>query len=149
MEFQFKSISEIPDPYSLPLESIRIADPALFYHDKQWDFFKRLREEAPVHFYEYDVAGRVWSLSRYDDIKATDTDYKIFSSEPSIVLGPAIGTESEIPDVDMQMFIAMDPPRHDEQRATVAPVVAPTNLKKLESTIRERVGRILDFTSSW
>ncbi len=144
MEFQFKPVSEIPDPYSLPLKNLRVADPALFYHDKQWDFFKRLREEAPVHFYEYDVAGRVWSLARYDDIKATDIDYKTFSSEPSIVLGPAIGIESEIPDVDMRMFIAMDPPKHNEQRSTVAPVVAPTNLKKLESTIRERVARILD-----
>ena len=42
------------------------------------------------------------------------------------------------------MFIAMDRPKHDLQRATVSPVVAPPNLKELESTIRERAGRILD-----
>ena len=43
--------------------------------------------------------------------------------------------------LDLSMFIAMDPPKHDAQRATVAPVVAPTNLKKLESTIRgEQIG---------
>ena len=39
------------------------------------------------------------------------------------------------------MFIAMDPPKHDVQRKTVSPIVAPPNLAKLESTIRERVAR--------
>jgi cytochrome P450 len=38
----------------------------------------------------------------------------------------------------------MDPPKHDDQRKTVSPIVAPANLAKLESTIRERVGDILD-----
>jgi cytochrome P450 len=42
------------------------------------------------------------------------------------------------------MFIAMDPPKHDVQRATVTPVVAPRNLVKLEDTIRGRVAKILD-----
>jgi cytochrome P450 len=42
------------------------------------------------------------------------------------------------------MFIAMDPPKHDVQRATVSPVVAPRNLAILESTIRERAAKILD-----
>ena len=42
------------------------------------------------------------------------------------------------------MFIAMDPPKHDLQRATVSSVVAPPNLAKLEGTIRERAAKILD-----
>ena len=41
-------------------------------------------------------------------------------------------------------FISMDPPKHDEQRKIVAPIVAPMNLANLSATIRERVGRILD-----
>ena len=38
----------------------------------------------------------------------------------------------------------MDPPRHDEQRKTVSPVVAPGNLQRMEPVIRERAGVILD-----
>src|SRR5215469_6390686 len=38
----------------------------------------------------------------------------------------------------------MDPPRHDEQRKIVSPMVAPPNLAKLSQTIRERAIRILD-----
>ncbi|NJN52357.1 MAG: cytochrome P450, partial [Gammaproteobacteria bacterium] len=48
--------------------------------------------------------------------------------------------------VDFQTsnFISMDPPKHDEQRKTVQGVVAPMNLAKLEATIRQRAGDILD-----
>jgi cytochrome P450 len=38
----------------------------------------------------------------------------------------------------------MDPPKHDHQRRAVQGVVAPLNLKKLESVIRERAAKILD-----
>ena len=38
----------------------------------------------------------------------------------------------------------MDPPKHDVQRKTVSPVVAPANLQQLEPLIRERAGAILD-----
>jgi cytochrome P450 len=42
------------------------------------------------------------------------------------------------------MFIAMDPPKHDVQRKTVSPVVAPRNLAALSGLIRQRVCDILD-----
>ena len=42
------------------------------------------------------------------------------------------------------MFIAMDQPQHDFHRQTVAPIVAPTNLAKLENTIREYSIKILE-----
>jgi cytochrome P450 len=42
------------------------------------------------------------------------------------------------------MFIAMDPPKHDEQRKVVSPVVGARNLAALEPIIRERVCLILD-----
>ena len=38
----------------------------------------------------------------------------------------------------LPMFIAMDPPKHDEQRKAVSPIVAPHNLASMEGTIRER-----------
>jgi cytochrome P450 len=42
------------------------------------------------------------------------------------------------------MFIAMDPPKHDQQRKAVAPVAGPRNLAALEPQIRRRVCDILD-----
>src|SRR5437870_13082113 len=43
-----------------------------------------------------------------------------------------------------ESFIAMDPPRHDEQRKIVSPIVAPPNLAKMSGTIRERAIRMLE-----
>src|SRR3546814_1245627 len=46
--------------------------------------------------------------------------------------------------MDVAMFIAMDPPKHDRQRAAVQGVVAPKNLREMESLIRSRVQEVLD-----
>lgn len=47
-------------------------------------------------------------------------------------------------DFTLPMFIAMDPPKHDVQRKTVSPIVAPANLMNLENLIRERTCNVLD-----
>jgi len=38
------------DPYSVPLAEINVANPFLFSHDVHEAWFKRLRDEAPVHY---------------------------------------------------------------------------------------------------
>ena len=48
------------------------------------------------------------------------------------------------PDSRRPSFISMDPPKHDQQRKIVAPIVAPMNLANLAGTIRQRAGLILD-----
>jgi len=42
------------------------------------------------------------------------------------------------------MFIAMDQPKHDEQRKSVSPIVAPGNLALMDQTIRTRTRKVLD-----
>ena len=42
------------------------------------------------------------------------------------------------------MFISMDPPKHDAQRKTIAPIVSSENLRNMAPLIRERAGKILD-----
>jgi len=126
--------------YAMPLADINPVDPAPFL-DGTWDiYFERLRAEDPVHWAvsEEEEVGGYWSVTRWHDIMAVDTDHATFSSEPTIVLpDPA-------EDFTLPMFIAMDPPKHDQQRKTVSPVVAPDNLARLEPTIRERCATILD-----
>jgi cytochrome P450 len=126
--------------YSMPLEAINPGNPELFRTDSMWPYFERLRKEDPVHWSVSPIpeVGGYWSVMRYDDIVAVDSDHETFSSEPTIVLpDPA-------PDFTLPMFIAMDPPRHEQQRKTISPVVAGPSLAHLEPIIRERAGRILD-----
>ncbi len=128
----------IADPYTLPLDAIDVSDSRLFEADAWGPYFKRLREEDPVHFTENELFGRFWSVTKFNDIMHVDMHHKIFSSEPNIV----IGDQEE--DFKLPMFIAMDQPKHDEQRKVAQPVVMPMNLAKLEGTIRGRVQTILD-----
>ena len=135
---------EIPSAYDVPLEDINPIWPRAFQENRLWEFFDRLREEDPVHFNETEQTGRYWSLTRYDDIKAVDIDHKNFSSQHGITLG--IPIDAPLPEgaLDVDMFIAMDPPKHDVQRKTVSPVVAPSNLANMEPLIRERTIEVLD-----
>ena len=134
----------IPDPYSIPLADLTVVDPALFQQDAHWDYFARLRAEDPVHLNEDEEFGRVWSVTRFEDIMYVDKHHELFSSEAGITLGLPNSRSKERENFQTSNFIAMDPPKHDVQRATVAPVVAPSNLANLESTIRARAGAILD-----
>ena len=73
--------------YSTPLEQIDVADPLLFKNNTMWPYFERLRAEAPVHYCTTnEEAGPYWSVTRYKDIMAVDTNHQVFSSEGSIVL---------------------------------------------------------------
>ena len=108
------------------------------------EYFERLRRDDPVHFNETEVAGRYWSLTRYDEIKAVDTDHKNFSSAHGITLGFPIDQPLPEGALDVSMFIAMDQPKHDVQRKTVSPVVSTRNLAGMEALIRERTCEVLD-----
>jgi cytochrome P450 len=130
------------DPASIPLAQLNVANPQLFKEDLIWPYFKRLREEAPVHYCADSQYGAYWSVTKFDDILAIDADHQTFSSEFATGGVTIQGTPSS--GEFMPMFIQMDPPRHDEQRAAVAPRFAPTRLAELESVIRERAGAILD-----
>ena len=132
------------DPWTAPLEEINMINGRYFEEDVQGDFFKRLRQEDPVHLNELPETGRYWSVTKFDDIMYVDTHHEIFSSAHGIGIGPRIDAEPDPNDMNLSMFIAMDPPKHDVQRATVSPVVAPPNLAKLQDTIRSRAAAILD-----
>lgn len=129
---------EIPDPYSIPLKEINVSQARLFQTNTHWAYFKRLREEDPVHYCEHSDFGPYWSITKFNDIMYVDKNHEIYSSEGGIVIGDRSA------DFKTPNFISMDPPRHDLQRMTVSPVVAPFNLAKLQGTIKERVENILD-----
>ena len=123
---------------ALPLNGIDVSRAELFRTDSHWNYFKRLRREDPVHYCGQSLFGPYWSITRFRDIMDIEKNHQDFSSEPGITLAdrPA--------DFQTTNFISMDPPKHDVQRKTVQGVVAPMNLARLESTIRERACTILD-----
>ncbi len=127
--------------YSTPLEDFNVASPELFETDAHWPYFERLRAEAPVHYTARSEYGPYWSVSRYQDIIAVDSNHEVFSS--SSELGGI--SVFDAPDTtERASFIALDPPRHDAQRKVVMPMFATESLKALEPLIRERAAKILN-----
>ncbi len=128
---------------ALPLDQLNPADIQYFVDDTVGHVFDRLRREDPVHHSRSPIPelGDYWSVTRYQDIMHVDTHPEIFSSEWSLggitLFNPA---ESD----RLPMFIAMDPPKHDDQRKAVSSIVAPANLNNWQSLIRERTGQVLD-----
>ncbi len=140
-----KNPPPIPDdPWGMPIEDINMVDGRLFEQNVHWELFKRLREQDPVHLNDLPETGRYWSLTKFEDIMFVDKNHEMFSSAHGIGIGPRVGAEPDPEELGLSMFIAMDPPKHDLQRATVSGVVAPPNLARMESIIRERAGNILD-----
>ncbi|MBA4208576.1 MAG: cytochrome P450 [Parvibaculum sp.] len=128
--------------YAQPLETLNPAQPALFEADAVLPYFERLRAEEPVHYTPESDYGPYWSITKYNDIMAVDTNHQVFSSDymkGGITISG--GQENFEP---LPMFIAMDPPRHDVQRKAVSPAVAPSALAQMAPQIRERAAGILD-----
>ena len=129
---------------AIPIEQIDVSRPNLFQKDTIGLFFDRLRKEDPVHYCRESNVGPYWSVTKFNDIMAVDTNHKVFSSEAKLG-GIAIQDMHSVEGaLELEMFIAMDPPKHDQQRKAVTSSVAPSNLRLLEPTIRERACEILD-----
>jgi cytochrome P450 len=145
--------------YATPIAELNPAQPKLFQDDAMWPYFERLRAEDPIHYTPESEYEAHWSITRYNDIMAVDTNHQVFSSEGGITLPASAATiarmieEGGMPDGPdlfsdgsngVTMFIAMDPPKHDAQRKTVSPAVSPASLAEMEPIIRERAAAILD-----
>ena len=130
--------SDIPDPWSLPLETLDVSKAELFGSDLHGEYFRRLRKEDPIHYCAESQFGPFWSITKYKDIIAIDANHGAFSSAVNIVIG------DQDPNFAPPMFIAMDEPKHGVQRKTVSPAVAPARLSDIEALIRQRVCTILD-----
>jgi len=126
------------EAYAMPLDQIELATPERFRDNTMWPFFERIRNEDPVHHSVHPEHGPYWSITKYNDIMAVDTNHGVFSSEGGITI------VEQDDDFQLPMFIAMDPPKHDAQRKVVSPIVSPHNLATMEAVIRSRAGKILD-----
>ena len=75
--------------YNTPLEDLDVSNPHLWPSEEMWPIFERLRDEDPLHYCKDgwtsegrtemdEPIGPYWSVTRYEDIMAVDTDHKRF-----------------------------------------------------------------------
>ncbi|MDB9756881.1 cytochrome P450 [Pseudomonadales bacterium] len=133
--------AEHGNPYDIDIDAIDVSQPEYFQNDTIGLYFKRLRNEQPIHYCAESRFGPYWSVTKFNDIMAIDKDHQNFSSDA--FLGGIQMTDFP-KGMERSNFINMDPPQHDAQRKVVSPIVAPSNLATMEGTIREHVIDILD-----
>jgi cytochrome P450 len=129
------------ETYAAPIETLNPAQPELFQADAMWPIFERLRAEDPVHYCANSKYGPYWSVTKFNDIVAVDSNHEAFSSDSQnggIIIGDAFEPR------EASSFIALDPPDHDAQRRVVSPMFSSQGIAALEPLIRERAAKILD-----
>jgi cytochrome P450 len=131
----------VTDAYGLPLDAIDVSNPKLYQDDIWHPYFERLRREDPVHYTRDGMYGSYWSVTKFKDIMQVETAPQIYSSEAK--LGGITITDRPM-EFRRSSFISMDPPRHDDQRKVVSPIVAPANLQNMSGLIRERTAHVLE-----
>ncbi len=134
-----------PSPSS-PLSQLNVADPHLFGREEVLPLFAKLRAEDPVHYCEDSPYGPYWSITKYDDIVAVDTNHEAFSSKAELG-GIVIDDDLTIdPNGGFTAisFISMDNPLHSSHRKAVQPMAAPPSIAEMTDLIRERTQTVLD-----
>jgi cytochrome P450 len=149
----------VADARAVPLAEINPGKVERFQNDTLWPYFRRLRAEDPVHFTPDSEFGPYWSITKWEDIMAVDTNHEAFSSTGGIVLtsleararmrGLAGDRSAEAQMQAAQRgedasFIRLDEPFHAPKRKAVSPTLAPSNIAEMAPLVRERAGQILD-----
>ncbi|WP_293372049.1 hypothetical protein [Phenylobacterium sp.] len=127
--------------YSTPLKDFQVAEVSHFTSDTHWPWFERLRREDPVHYCAESEYGAYWSVTKFQDIVAVDSNHEVFSSDSS--RGGIMIADAFEPSEDSS-FIALDPPDHDAQRRVVTPTFSTAGMAAMEPLIRDRAAAILD-----
>ncbi|HMO43286.1 MAG TPA: hypothetical protein PKB04_08175, partial [Phenylobacterium sp.] len=112
---------------AIPLADLNPGRAIRFQNDTIWPVFERLRREDPVHLTENSEFGRYWSVTKWDDILAVDTNHEAFSSADGITLPNLEALEAQRKALGEDRprragagFITMDEPEHGRQRKAVS-----------------------------
>src|ERR1700757_240364 len=127
------------------LDSVDLADPAVWDDGPPHDLFERMQREAPVHFSpqrNLPDEGGFWSITRFDDVRAVSRDHRTFSSEKR---GFFHMDDIGVP-LDMQRLnlISMAPPRHDRLKALVIKEFTPEAVGTHQGAVNQIISSVLD-----
>lgn len=102
-----------------------------------YPIYRRLRDEAPAW---WSARRRFWAISRYADVLAALKDPARFSNRHGIILEKGFEDEA----ISIFSILALDPPRHDRQRALISRGFTPRRVAELEPYVGALVDGSLD-----
>ncbi len=118
------------------------------WRDNRWHApFAALRAAGGIHYYDQSRYGPYWAITTAAPILEIETKPEIFSSEGSLggITLAGDGDDRLKPyELPTPMFIAMDAPKHTEQRKTVAPSLGPSPVAAMKADAVARTAAVLD-----
>lgn len=138
-------------PVPVP-EGYDLTNPDILAEKVPFAEYAWLRQSAPVFWNKQTVEGSsfddggLWVLSRHADVKAVSCARTGWSSEENTVIvkfdGATVGYQER--EIQKQMMINMDEPRHTRVRGVVSRgVFTPRAVARLEDALRERANQIV------
>lgn len=118
--------------------------------DEAWvhEQFAWLREHEPVRRMEPNGFEPFWSLSRHADIKAVESDQRLFINDPRPILGPRM-LDALVQQLMgrrhlVRSLVQMDDPDHARYRALTQQWFRGDNLRRLSGRIDELAAQYVD-----
>ena len=102
--------------------------------------FRRLRQEDPVSWTDWDQGEGFWSITRHQDITEMNRNFAVFSSARGIRMEDQTYEEY----LARRTFQETDPPEHMKTRIKVAKAFSKPVVADFEEPIRELCDEILD-----
>ncbi len=122
---------------------------AEIYSEDTWEpIFREMRQKAPINKITGTGFGDYWNVNTLKPIQYIEALPDIFSSALEhggitiLERADEFGPNGE--PIALPMFIAMDRPKHTEERRVIAPAFTPAAMQEMTQNIRIRTAEVLD-----
>lgn len=142
----------LPDPayapaYNPPAD-FDLTDALSFTQGQPFEFFKRLRDNAPVAWVPIPKLAGFWALSKYEDVKRVELDPETFSSQVGGIL-QSYGKEGtarheKLHSASLNTLICLDRPNHIQLRMQHRGFFTPAYIAELQKKVAVKVDSLLD-----
>lgn len=130
------------------LSEFRLGSTNSWTQGHPYDFYKRMREEAPVMWSPgLNKTSGFWSVSRYDDVKYVEQNPQIFSSQRgsmNMAVMPNRGKAERLMNAAFNSLINLDGDVHRELRAQQMPFFLPQYVEQLKERVGQKIDQLLD-----
>lgn len=123
-----------------PLSLYHLLDPEVLADP--YPLYRRLREEAPVH---WDPYLHAWIVTRYEDVVTVLTRYSA-DRAPSPEFFESLGAPhvGPVAKVMVRQMLFLDPPAHTRLRKLAAPAFMPARVRVLRDHIEKIANELID-----
>jgi cholest-4-en-3-one 26-monooxygenase len=130
--------------HELPIDDFDVISPSIFsqhgYPEEQW---RRLRAEAPVHFYPESVIP-FWAITKHAHVTEIGRNPDTFLSGPKLVVNPNMVEDENADFVRPKTLIELDNPAHRVARKLISSRFTPRALKKIHADVDRIAKQIVD-----